>query len=861
MLFQFGKHRLIILVLLFLLTLGLPIATAQNSPTKLLIGKDIGSVVWEEKAKEAYRAQQFNEAISFWQKALSVYGEDNVLIRAKIWNNLFLAYQQLGDWENAERAIANSAKILAIATNEDSLVEKDRLLAQTFNNQAILQLALGKEELALNSWEKAETYYAKLGEQIAVLRVRIDRAEALKNLGLYLRAKTILTEVNSSLKDINDPQIKLALWRSLGDIFRIVGDFPAATEIWQQARDLAIINQDEKNLALIWFGLGNTKKAAGELKTALELYEQALSLCRNQDLDIGLDTQVGIELAKLNLLANLDNIEAVIELAPKLKSDLEQLPLNRFTIYNRINFARTLSLLPEKFLSKEQYIEIAQIFLLASKDAKKIGDIRSQTYSLGYLGELYERDRQLEQALSLTKEALSLAQSIKASEIVYLWKWQLARIFKAKGEIERSIAFYSQTVKILNTIERDALASAPEIQFSFQNSVEPVYRELVSLLLGEDDEHEVSQEKLVRARNVIESLKVAELDNFFREACLQAKLTTIDRLDEKAAVIYPIILKDRLETIVTLPNNTFKHYTSKIGKKELNDLIVNLQKTLVIRSKRDFYAPAQKLYQLILEPAEKDLHNSRIKTLIFVLDGALRNLPMGALYDGQHFAIENYSIAIAPSLQLLSPQPLKQISPKILAAGITQERNGFTALDFVDDELKAIDRQLPTLMLLDKQFTAKSLQEQIELSDYPIVHIATHGQFSSNLKDTFLLLWDSRLNINELYKILQSRNTNEFAPIELLVLSACETAIGDDRASLGLAGMAVKAGARSTLATLWSVNDIASAEFMEQFYQELTQNPLNKAEVVRQAQISLLNNSAYKHPFYWAPYVLIGNWL
>jgi CHAT domain-containing protein len=142
-----------------------------------------------------------------------------------------------------------------------------------------------------------------------------------------------------------------------------------------------------------------------------------------------------------------------------------------------------------------------------------------------------------------------------------------------------------------------------------------------------------------------------------------------------------------------------------------------------------------------------------------------------------------------------------------------------------------------------------------------VVHLATHGQFSSKAEDTFILTWDDRININQLNNVLKTRDRTESSIIELLVLSACQTAVGDKRAALGLAGMAVRAGARSTLASLWSVNDAATASFMIQFYQNLADSKVTKAEAVRRAQQSLLQNPEYSHPYFWAPFILVGNWL
>ena len=454
-----------------------------------------------------------------------------------------------------------------------------------------------------------------------------------------------------------------------------------------------------------------------------------------------------------------------------------------------------------------------------------------------------------------------MAQEINAPEVSYLWQWQLGRVNRALGERSQAIAHYSQAVELLKSLSRDLVAIDPDVQYSFRDSVEPVYRGLVSLLLETDRGESISQISLERGREVIESLQLAELNNFFREACLDARVVNIDSVDRQAAVIYPIILSDRLEVILSLPDRPLRHYSTKIPQTDLESIIGQFRRNIVVRSRRDFYRSSRQLYDLVIRPALDDLAKSRIKTLVFVPDGAFRNVPLSALYDGKRFLLEDYSIALTPGLQLLNPQPLEREKLKTIAAGLTESVDGFASLDYVNSELQEIESRVNSRVLLNTNFTGEALKKEIQYSDYPIVHIATHGQFSSSIEDTFLLAWDRRIDINELDSILQTRNTDRENAIELLVLSACETATGDSRAALGLAGMAVRAGAKSTLATLWSVNDRATSTLMSDFYRELSDKHLPKAEAVRQAQLKLLRNRWYRHPFYWAPYVLLGNWL
>lgn len=395
------------------------------------------------------------------------------------------------------------------------------------------------------------------------------------------------------------------------------------------------------------------------------------------------------------------------------------------------------------------------------------------------------------------------------------------------------------------------------MQLSFAESVEPVYRELVDLLLQPG----ATPSNLRQARELLESLQLAELDNFFKEACLEARPQQIDEIDPKAAVIYPIILPDRLEVILSLPGQPLRRYGTKVLRERAEMAVRQMRGSLnpLFSSKRRLLV-YQKIYDWLIRPAAVDLAASEVETLVFVLDGALRNIPMAALHDGQQYLLEKYQIALTPGLQLLESRGLQVRELSALTMGISEARQGFAALPGVEFELNKIKSQVPAEVLLNQQFTSQSLKDQIASAPFPIVHLATHGQFSSQAEETFILTWDSKINVKQLDRLLRTRE-QEPSPLELLVLSACETALGDQRAVLGLAGIAVRSGARSTMATLWQVNDASSAVLMAEFYSQLSQPGVNKAEALRRAQLSILQQGRYSDPYYWAPFVLVGNWL
>ena len=834
-------------------------AIAAAPPSEQMLETESAAEL-ETKGKYFYSIAQYQLAADLWQRAIASYNSSDSFNRARVMSNLALAQGQLNQWSEATENINASLELLRNDADLN-ISNKVRALAQVLNNQGILLLGQGKNEQAIASWKQAKDNYQQVGEELGVIRASINQATAFKQLGLYRRALKILTEVESSLAEQPDSKIKVAGLRSYGDILRLVGEVKRAQEVLKESLTIASRLESSGEEIEILLILGNTYKAHDTDK-ALNLYQQGLETCQQQEYCQKTDLPLQIYLAQLNTWLTTTDWHKGKPLIPQIEAEFNRLPVNRANVDRRINFAHSLvELRHHEITEQNSAAKIEQFLAETIQQAEQINYLKAQSYSLGLRGQIKEELKDWDSAKQDTQKALILAQSITAPEVSYLWQWQLGRIDRALGKRSQAIVHYSQAVELLKSLSRDLVAIDPDVQYSFRDSVEPVYRGLVSLLLEAEDGESVSQVNLEGGREVIESLQLAELNNFFREACLDAQVVNIDKVDRQAAVIYPIILDDRLEVILSLPNQPLKHYSTKIEREDLEQVIARFRRNIVVRSRRNFYHSSKRLYDLVVRPALDDLNRSRIQTLVFVPDGAFRNVPLSALYNGKRFLIEDYSIALTPGLQLLNPRPLEQAKLKTIAAGLTEEVDGFAGLDFVNSELQEIESRVSSRLLMNKEFTSEALRKEIQYSDYPIVHIATHGQFSSDIEDTFLLAWDERININELDSILQTRNPGQENAIELLVLSACETATGDSRAALGLAGMAVRAGAKSTLATLWSVNDRATSKLMSDFYRELSDKHLPKAEAVRQAQLSLLHNRWYRHPFYWAPYVLLGNWL
>jgi CHAT domain-containing protein len=379
-----------------------------------------------------------------------------------------------------------------------------------------------------------------------------------------------------------------------------------------------------------------------------------------------------------------------------------------------------------------------------------------------------------------------------------------------------------------------------------------------------------NEKTLDKIRQRIEALQLAELDNFFREACLQGQNVSLDKMVDQdnptAAIFYPIILPEQIQVIVKIPNQPLQHYSTQIPQTEVDKILTELRKNLVNpAATKAIKIQSQQVYNWLIKPIESKLAASRVNTLVFVLDGALRNLPMASLYDGKQYLVEKYAIALSVGLQLLDPKPLVQQQLRALTAGLTDpppEFSDLTRLPAIKSEVNLIAQAgVLTTSLLDQQFTRQALEKEVNTTPFNVVHLATHGQFSSRADKTFILAADGPINVTQFDTLLRSRDRTKPQAVELLVLSACQTAAGDNRAALGLAGAAVRAGARSTLASLWQIDDESTALFVGAFYQELKGRKITKAEALRHAQLQLLQHPNYNSPSFWSAYVLIGNWL
>ncbi len=846
-----NRWRYLVLALLtvLLLTIARPV---WSQPSAHVLGQ------------QAYDRGQLAAAVTHWQTAMREFESvGDVRSQSLTAGHLALAYQDLGEWATAATWL-EQAQQLANA-QDDAFVMAQLLMVQ--GTQAWYQ---GQGTEALARWQQAEQQYQSLGDDTGLLQSQINQVQALQLLGKHQQAFQQLQQLLESLQALPANSLKVMGLHTLGTTLHGIGEWEQAAETLAQG--LALAKQLQLPLASkLHLSLGNVLRAQGKLAEARVQYQQSSELTIDRSL------WLTAQLNQLKVLIDQEQVADAIAILPNIQNQLSRLPPSREQVYAQVNLGNSLIRLAQMANVPPGTLDrraIAETLATAVNQARSLDDPKAEAYALGELGHLYEISQQWSAALELTQTAAQLAQALQAREIAMPWQWQAGRILKQLGETEGAIAAYAEAVDSLKALRQDLVALSPDVQFSFREQVEPVYRQFTQLLLTDVDRLPEArrQAQLLQARQLIEDLQLATLDNFFRQACIAGSPRRIDQIDRAAAVIYPILLdqasgEQRLEVIVSVAETGTEtgellHYRRRIAPGESQQLWETLQARLTLLYDVDEILPAaQTLYEWLVAPAEPLLARHHIQTLVFVPDRFLRNVPMAVLYDGQQFLMEKYTLALAPGLQLLpsaQAEPLDITNrPQILASGLSEQRDGFIALPNVKKELAQLEQLAPTETFLNQAFVTANLQAQLEENAFPIIHLATHGQFSSNLDDTFLLTWDQRLSIQDLEILLARQDYRQ--PIELLILSACQTARGDNRAALGLAGIAVRAGARSIVSTLWSVADDSTARLVTEFYQNLTQQT-TKAEALRQAQLSLLQSTDYHHPYFWAPFVLVGNW-
>jgi len=717
---------------------------------------------------------------------------------------------------------------------------------------------------AVLSWTEAARLYESEQRDSQQSGALIQMAQAYQALGQYRDALKNLESASILAERSRDrTQAALALG-TMGDVYIATGPAETALKYLQEALRAAKELSNDALSAIILNNLGNLLSAQKKYPDAIAAYNESATLAERGN-NPALTTRALINAATASIQdTQVSSAKALLDRASAL---MEALPPTHDKAAGLITIGLAyLRLRPSLPDAKDALLLAAhQRFSAAGSVADGIGDRREASYAWGNLGKLYEEENRYQEALQLTRTATFAAQQIDAPESLYRWEWQTGRLLTKLGAVDDAIGAYRRAVRTLQSIRLELSVSYGTPQSSFRETIGPVYFELVDLLLQRAaslPDRDQAGAYLIEARESVELFKTAELRDYFRDDCVDnalSKVTKLDAIAKSAVVIYPIILPDRTELLVSLPTG-LKRILVPVGAETLTKEVREFRRKLEKRTTREYLPHAQKLYDWLIRPLEADLASFTIDTLVFVPDGALRTIPMATLHDGKQFLIAKYAVAITPSLNLTDPRPIKREDMKVLAVGVTEAVQGFPALPNVSAELKGLHTLLGSETLVDQQFLASDLEAKLKDEHFTIVHVASHGEFGDEVGKTFILTFDDKISLdrlNQMVGVFRFRDD----PLELLTLSACDTAAGDDRAALGLAGMAIKAGARSALATLWNINDEASVDLVLDFYREIKDPSISRAAALQRAQLKLLDNPRYEHPGFWSAFLMINNWL
>jgi CHAT domain-containing protein len=794
-----------------------------------------------QQGQALFQDGAFEQAIEQWKTALKHQSEASAQI--DIFIRLATAYQALGDYTTAHKTLEMQAMPLAKRSNA---VTQQILINSHLSD---LLLAQQQPEKALLFLQQAE----HLAETVDAPRIE---AHLHNNMGNVWSVQQTYAA---------DDQVVIHAYSTA------LAAYQKAAQFAQRGHDpllqiQALSNQIQLHL--------KARQKVEQLKARLGIHAEPQELRT-------LDENVQKNLAQsARLFASMRNL-------------LQQLPEGYDKNFHLLGLGQLILRFYESLDTEaersEQLLKAYQLFQQALQRAEQQQDHYLMAYATGLIGAVYEQKQRYPEALQLTRKALFLAQ--EEPSLLSRWKLQRSRILHKqvtascqtttspcadkKESLVAAIDAYRQARDHLHPIQTQLFVGQRNSQEIFYQHIRPVHFGLADVLLQQVALTDSPAEKAILLKEVIESielLKESELQEYFQNECLLKKSKTSFKqqwltqgLPKNTAVLYPILLVDRTELLLSLPNDVIYQATLPLKFDTLSQTVRQFRNNLQDITSNRFIKQAKQLYEWLITPLKETLLAQQINTLIIVPDGGLRTVPLAALFDkvNKQFLVQEFALATIPSFNLTAPHPLPRQNLQVLLNGLSEGVQEFSALPNVQKEIQDIQALFQNnQVLLNSEFTLTNVSKVL-LSEksYSIVHIASHGQFRRDPKDTFLLVYDAKLTINKLEELIKFNQLHKL-PVELLTLSACQTAVGDERAALGLAGVAIKAGARSALASLWYVKDEATSQLMTTFYQRLLKNPeLSKAQALQEAQKNLFAQRNFRHPAHWAPFLLIGNWL
>jgi CHAT domain-containing protein/Tfp pilus assembly protein PilF len=796
------------------------------------------------------------EAIRFYEEALPIRREiGDCQGEGATLNNLGAAYCLLSQYAKAidfyERALAIEREV------GDRMGE-----GITLHNLGAAYCLLSQYAKAIDSYEQALAIDREVGDRGHEGITLDSLGWAYYFLSQYGKAIGFYEQALAIEREVGNRAVEASILMGLGDVYLSKGQYAEAIGFCEPALAIERAIGDRLGEASTLNVLGIAYRYLSEYAKAIAFYEQALTITR----------EVGERLGEASTLNNLGKVhDAVSEYAKAIAFYEQALVITR-EVGNRAGEAVTLDNLMLTLGSQQRlrlavlfgkqavnaYQQIRQGLSGLDKNTRKayVGAHEDTYRMLADLLLAQDRIAEAQQVLNLLKEeeffdfvrrdsgqASSLAGRADLNATEADWNRRYNEIAGRLTELghERGELFALQT----RTAEQEARLKSLDSDLTIAGEA---FQKFLTRLDAEAAQQKLSKEKLDQVETS------------------QALMETLRELGSGTVAIYTLVTEDRLRLILITPN-VMKTAEVAIKRTDLNAKIVAFRQSLE-NPLSDPRPMARELYKLIVGPIEKDLAGAKAGTLMWSLDLALRYLPVAALHDGDHYLVETFRNVVFTPASNANLKDVPAVEWRALGLGVSKAHEGFGALPGAKKELEGIIHDeatgtqgvMPGAVELDEAFTEQSMLTALR-QHYRVVHIASHFRFKpGNETDSYLLLGDGgHMSLADMGKMV-----NPFGGVELLTLSACDTASGGTGANgkevEGFGVLAQKKGAKAVIATLWPVADASTNELMQTFYRiRESKQGTTKAEALRQAQLALLRGTNYSHPYYWAPFILIGN--
>lgn len=787
--------------------------------------------------------------------------------------------------------------------------------AKQLTQQGHSYLNRGMPAEAFQTWKKAKELYEKQKNQNGVIGSLVNQSQAQQMLGqpfnacwsliiaLELDAELCRNQLReqsqqsllTDLKKIPTNQITVAALQNLGIVSRELWKQDQAITIFEYAiiqsqslDDVSVAKKLQLSLANTyqaqWRAIKDRHALTQEPKTKSSLLRKSLVQGKKafQRLEALFDDSDKLAInAKINWLQFYQQVnewavhekgqpelielqQQVQPLANSIISELENVTFdpNEFSsiegVYGRLKIAENLLKLYQhrNFRENAAYplTKAYQLTKASLQQSEELNNKRAKAHSLTLLGQLYAEGGQDQKAYQALNQAKNIGISGFSADTVYPAAWELAKLNKRRGDRQAALKSYENAIAALEEVRGNLLSVNQELGFSFRDEVEPVYREYLQLLTS------APQPDFEKIIETTETLQVISLENFLQ--CGKLAFAPLKEQPNLPTAFYLIDLGNRLEVLVRA-NGQLNRYSVNADTVKQSALRLQqaLQNTNLKETPPETFLPhAQALYEAVIRPGEHLIGADQ--RIIFIDSGTLNNLPIGLFHDGEKYLVEKYKVANSLGTYVLSSKQSHK-KPKATIAGISGIGPAAAALNLpplpeVEQEEEVITSILGnsrTTSIMDESFTIDKLSDKLPNSS--ILHIATHGKFASDPSETYLLAWKERIDLAQLEQIIRQRSTSKSAGLDLIFLSACESAKGDGRSQLGLAGLATQAGAKNAIASLWLVESESTSLLAQEFYRKLSTG-VSYAEALQQAQLKLKNTPKFKHPYHWAPFILLG---